>query len=284
MKIGFIGLGIMGSRMATNLVNSGFDVAVYNRSRDKTAALLELGAALWENPANSTSFDIIITMLADPAAVEAVAYGEKGFLKAGHGLWIDCSTTNPSFVRKLAEDAEAQNMRFMDAPVAGSLGQAERAGLVFLAGGDEADVATAKPLLEAMGSKTAHVGDVGMGTSLKLVLNHLLASSMAAFGEALHLGMALGIEKDVLLNTLIGGPVVPPYMQMKKEKLQKGVFDAEFPLRLIYKDMQMVSVAAEEVSVLMPLAKCVQEMFMSANNAGFDNNDFSAIAAFLENR
>jgi len=284
MKIGFIGLGIMGSRMAANLVNSGYDVAVYNRSREKADSLVELGASLWEHPSDDKKFDIVITMLADPSALENVAFGENGFLKSGHGLWIDCSTTNPTFVRGLAEEAEKNNVRFMDAPVAGSLAQAERAELVFLAGGDEADVAAAKPLFEAMGSRTAHIGDVGMGMSLKLVLNHLLACSMAAFGEALHLGMALGIEKESLLNTLIGGPVVPPYMQMKKDKLQSGEYAAEFPLRLIHKDMQMVSSAADEVSVPMPVANCVKDIFLSARNAGYEDADFSAIAAFLESR
>ncbi|MEL6824547.1 MAG: NAD(P)-dependent oxidoreductase, partial [Calditrichota bacterium] len=213
-----------------------------------------------------------------------VALGEDGFLKAGHRLWIDCSTTNPAFVRRLAEEAEKNNVRFMDAPVAGSLGQAERAELVFLAGGDEADLAAATPLLEAMGNRTAHIGDVGMGMSLKLVLNHLLACSMVAFGEAMHLGMALGIEKEHLLNTLIGGPVVPPYMQMKKNKLQSSVYEAEFPLRLIHKDMQMVASAAAEVSVPLPVANCVKEVFLSAKNAGYEDADFSAVAAFLENR
>ncbi|MGH1362083.1 MAG: NAD(P)-dependent oxidoreductase [Calditrichia bacterium] len=284
MNIGFIGIGIMGSRMAGNLLKAGHSVAVFNRSIEKVSPLLEAGASHWihlNNP--SPKFDVVITMLSDSKAVESVALGDDGFLEHFKGLWIDCSTTTPEFARHIFDFADQHGVRFMDAPVGGSLGQAERAELIFLCGGDAADFAFSAPLFEAMGAKSVHVGDLGMGTSLKLVLNHLLASSMAAFAEALHFGMALGLEKSTLLNILIGGPVVPPYMQMKKEKLAVQSYDAEFPLRLMHKDMQMVSLAAYSVGVPMPVACTVKELFLMAQQAGHGDADFSALAGFLEN-
>src|SRR5258706_15501302 len=188
MKIGFVGLGAMGSRMAANLQKTGVPLVVYNRSREKAAALVSAGALFGDTPAALASeVEVLFTMLAHPAAVREAALGRDGFLdrlRPG-ALWVDCSTVNPSFSREMASAAQARKLRFLDAPVAGSRGPAAQAALVFFVGGDAADLEACGALLRAMGSRIVHVGGHGMGAALKMVNNLLLASSMAAFAEGL---------------------------------------------------------------------------------------------------
>lgn len=277
--VGFIGLGIMGSRMALNLQKNGTDLVVYNRTQSKGAELIKTGAVWAGSPAEvATRADIVITMLATPEAVTAVSNGILGNLAAGK-IWIDATTTHPTFVRQIATAAQTAGIRYIDAPVAGSKHQAESAQLVFFAGGTEVDVKEVTPILKQMGQRVVHVGENGMGVSLKVVVNHLLGSSMAAFAEALALGEGLGLPREMLLNSLVGGPVAPPYLVSKKEKLHSQDYsDTEFPLRLMHKDMHMVATAAYDSGVTMPVANLTKEIFHQAVNAGAGEEDFSAIS------
>jgi 3-hydroxyisobutyrate dehydrogenase-like beta-hydroxyacid dehydrogenase len=285
MKIGFIGLGIMGSRMATNLQKQGHDLIVFNRTPDKSVSLVDNGAVQVNTPvAVAEQVEVLFTMLAHPEAVTEVAPGKHGFLThlSPNSLSIDCSTVHPSFSRRMAQEAQSRQVRFLDAPVAGSKNQAEQAKLVFMIGGDEADVQYCHPLLEAMGSKILHIGEHSMGSALKLVLNHLLATSMVAFAEGMVLGQALGISQETLFNTLLGGPVAAPYLSMKRQKLEHEDYEAEFPLRWMQKDMQMVSIAAYESGVAMPLGNLAKELYGLGLQQGLGQQDFSAIYSFLK--
>ncbi|MEO0947856.1 MAG: NAD(P)-dependent oxidoreductase [Cyanobacteria bacterium J06641_5] len=280
MKIGFIGLGIMGSRMAANLHDRGYELVVYNRSPQKTEPLVAAGAVAATNPtAVATQVEILITMLAHPKAVREAALGEGGFLRqlAAGTTWIDCSTVHPSFAREMAAAAQAQQVRFLDAPVAGSKPQAAAAELVFLVGGEAADIDRARPLLEAMGRKVAHIGPVGQGSAMKLVVNHLLGTSMLAFAESLALGTGLGLAQDDLLEALVGGPVAPPYLASKRQKLATGDYAPEFPLEWLHKDLQLVARAAYEVGVAMPTSAVTKEIYGLAARQGMNRQDFSAI-------
>jgi 3-hydroxyisobutyrate dehydrogenase/glyoxylate/succinic semialdehyde reductase len=167
MKIGFIGLGIMGSRMAANLLKKGHDLVVYNRTRQKADSLIQAGAIWAPTPADvAKQVTVIITMLARPDAVaETALIGKNGFLNqlVDNSLWIDCSTVNPSFSRLMAHEAKQRKIRFIDAPVGGSKGPAEQGQLLFFVGGEKADVDEARLLLEAMGKAVYHVGGHGMG-------------------------------------------------------------------------------------------------------------------------
>jgi 3-hydroxyisobutyrate dehydrogenase/glyoxylate/succinic semialdehyde reductase len=230
MKIGFIGLGIMGSRMAANLQKKGHELVVYNRTKQKADSLIAAGAVWAPTPADvAKQVTIIFTMLAKPDAVaETALIGKHGFLNhlVDNSLWIDCSTVNPSFSRLMANEAKQRKVRFIDAPVAGSKGPAEQAQLLFFAGGEKADVDEALPLLEAMGKAVHHVGGHGMGTSMKMVNNLILAQAMVAFSEAIVLGESLGMPKDMLFTTLLSSPVVAPFLSLKRTNLcacsQKG--------------------------------------------------------------
>jgi 3-hydroxyisobutyrate dehydrogenase-like beta-hydroxyacid dehydrogenase len=288
MKIGFIGLGIMGSRMSANLQKKGHDLVVYNRTKQKADPLIANGAIWAPTPADvAKQVTIIFTMLAKPDAVaETALLGKNGFLNhlVDNSLWIDCSTVSPSFSRLMAAEAKQRKIRFIDAPASGSKGPAEQGQLLFFAGGEKKDVDEAKPLLEAMGKAVYHVGGHGMGTSLKMVNNLILAQAMVAFSEALVLGESLGISQQDLFNTLLGSPVVAPFLAFKKQKIEEGKFDAEFPLQWMHKDMQLATETAYENGVAMPAANVTKEIYALAMRNGLGEQDFSAVYKLLRER
>ena len=286
-RVGFIGLGAMGSRMAANLQKSGSRLTVFNRTRDKAESLLGGGATWGDTPAAvAEQAEVLFTMLAHPAAVEEAALGQNGFLYRlqPHALWVDCSTVNPSFSREMASEAQARKLRFLDAPVAGSREPAARGELAFFVGGDPADLQACRPLLQTMGSKIVHVGGHGMGSALKMVNNLLLASSMAAFAEGLVLGQALGISQQNLLDFLLGTALVAPYLAGKRENIERGDYAAQFPLQWMQKDLHLAAVSAQEAAVALPLANAAKEIYQLAARHGSAQQDFSAIYAFLNAR
>jgi 3-hydroxyisobutyrate dehydrogenase/glyoxylate/succinic semialdehyde reductase len=287
MKVGFIGLGAMGSRMAARLQKTGSRLAVFNRTRDKAEPLIREGATWADTPAVvAGQAEIVFTMLAHPAAVKEAALGQDGFLSRlpPRALWVDCSTVNPSFSREMAAEARARKLRFLDAPVAGSREPAARGELTIFVGGDAADLEACRPLLQAMGSKIVHVGGHGMGSALKMVNNLLLASSMAAFAEGLVLGEALGIQPERLLDVLLGSPLVAPYMAGKRNKMARGDYAPEFPMEWMQKDLHLAGVSAQETAVALPLAGAAKELYELAARQGHAKEDFSAIYAFLNAR
>jgi len=285
MNIGFIGLGIMGSRMAANLQKRGHSLAVYNRTRGKAEPLLSRGAAWAYSPAAlATHAEIIFTMLAHPDAVEEAARGKEGFLPhlTPGQMWIDCSTVNPSFSRKMAAGVQARGIHFLGAPVTGSKSQAELGKLVFWVGGEAADLEACRPLLEAMGSRIVHCGGQGMGASLKMVVNQLLGTVMAAFAEGMVLGESLGLSRQILFEALLCGPAAAPFLALKRERIEKGNYEeADFPLRWSQKDLHLASVSAYETGVSMPLTNVAKEIYRLAIREGNGDKDFSAIYDYL---
>lgn len=282
--IGFIGLGIMGSRMAANLQAAGHNLIVWNRTPDKADALVEKGATLAQSPAQvAAEVETLITMLAHPQAVEETALGENGFLDAlsANALWIDCSTVNPSFSRHMAQEAQQRNVRFVDAPVAGTKQPAADGTLTFFAGGDADDIAACQPLFDIMGSKTVHVGAAGSGTALKMVVNGLLANAMTAFSEAMALGQTLGIKQDKLLDALIGGPVVAPFVAYKRGNIEADDYSADFPLRWMHKDLHLAALSGYENGAALPLTNANKEIYQLAMQAGLGDDDFAAIYRYL---
>ncbi len=197
MKIGFIGLGIMGSRMAANLQKHGYTLVVFNRTRAKTEPLLGPCGTFSDSPAKlAEQVDVLFTMLAHPDAVEQAALGANGFLnhlRAG-ALWVDCSSVNPSFSKKMATAAAARQIRFVDAPVTGSAPVAAEAKLVFWVGADGADLERIRSLLLCMGNKIVHAGGHGMGTSMKMVI------TLDAKGYASRLGERVRSRRGHALN------------------------------------------------------------------------------------
>lgn len=279
MKIGFIGLGIMGNLMALNLQAEGYELIVHNRTKEKANELIAGGATWADSPAEVASqVNILFTMLAHPEAVRSTAHEFLPAFSAG-SLWIDCSTVNPSFSREMAQLATDHQIRFLDAPVAGSKKPAESGELVFFVGGE--DVAEAQPFFDIMGKKTVHVGGHGMGTSLKMIVNMQLAVAMASFAEGVAIGRSLGITEETLFNVLIGGPVVPPFVAGKREKLENSDYEPEFPLQWMRKDLHLAAESAYETGASATLASLARELYGYAAKEGYAEEDFSAIYKYF---
>ncbi|AMM50093.1 hypothetical protein TH61_01360 [Rufibacter sp. DG15C] len=285
MKIGFIGLGIMGSRMAANLQKAGHELVVYNRTANKADELVAQGAHLAKSPEEvGQQCRLVLTMLSTPEAVEEVAIGPDGFLKAlpGNSLWVDCSTVNPSFTARMAQVALKMGHRFVDAPVSGSLLPAQNGQLIFLVGGEVRDVEEIRPLLDVMGKDVTHVGGHSQGASMKMTVNMLMGTIMAGFAEALRLGTSLGISEEMLCQTILGGPAAAPFLKLKEQKLHTKDFSPEFPLEWMHKDLHLASVTAYEQGVALPALQTVKELYAQAKQDGYADQDFSSIYGFLQ--
>jgi 3-hydroxyisobutyrate dehydrogenase-like beta-hydroxyacid dehydrogenase len=284
MKIGFIGLGIMGSRMAANLQSHGYSLVVFNRTRAKAEPLLGPCGRFADSPAKlAGQVDVLFTMLAHPDAVEEAALGADGFLNhlRPDTLWVDCSSVNPAFSKKMAAAAAARQIRFVDAPVTGSAPVAAEAKLIFWVGADKRDLESIRPLLLCMGSKIVHTGEHGCGTSMKMVINLLLGNAMAAFAEAMALGEGLGLSSKMLFDSLLGTPVVAPFLAAKRDKIDNRNYEVEFPLRWMQKDMHLATLSAYETGVALPLTNVTKEMYQLAVRDGHATEDFSAIYEFV---
>ncbi len=284
MKIGFVGLGIMGGRMAANLAKQRHVLVVYNRTRAKAEALAGPCVTIADSPAKAAKeAAVLFTMLAHPDAVEEAALGDNGFLDhlEPGAIWVDCSSVNPSFSKRMAAEAERRNVRFVDAPVTGSAPAASDAKLVFWVGAGDVDLETIRPLLLSMGNKIVHVGGHGAGTSMKMVVNLLMGNAMAAFAEGMELGEALGISRRVLFDSLLETPAVAPFLALKRAKIDNGNYATEFPIAWMQKDLHLASVSAFETGVALPLTNSAKEIYRLAMRNGHANEDFSAIYEFL---
>ena len=288
MQIAFLGMGIMGSRMAANLIRAGHSLAVWNRTAAKAEVLGRAGAQVSTSPAECVRAGggaaLIFSMLSTPEVVAAAA-GE--FLSAGKAgaLWVDCSTVGPAASRRFAGMAGEHGLRFLDAPVTGSKDAAEQGRLRFFVGGAPEDFAEARPVLEQMGMAVTHMGAAGQGSAIKLVFNMLVGAAMLAYAEGLALGEGLGFSRTQMLDLTLGMPHVAPLVATKRARLESGDFaDSDFPLWLLQKDLQLASQAAYEAGVAMPQANAAKEVYRLAMRAGLGEADYAAVVGFLTGR
>ncbi|GGE29547.1 hypothetical protein GCM10011391_05110 [Pullulanibacillus camelliae] len=283
--LAFIGLGIMGSLMAKNIQKAGYTLTVHNRTKEKAKALIADGAQWAATPKEAVAHaDIVFTMLANPTVVEAIAYDKNGILpnmKKG-ALWVDMSTVNPSFSKKMADAARNHQLRYLDAPVSGSKVPAEKGELIFLVGGTQEDCAEAQPYFDIMGKATHFMGENGQGSAMKILINLMLAQSMAVFSETVHLGEAMGLGKENVVELLLNHPVAAPILQGKKNNILNETFEPEFPLAHMQKDLHLVAQTAFEHHYAMPLANAAKELYAQAKQHGLGNQDMSAIFQWLK--
>jgi glyoxylate/succinic semialdehyde reductase len=279
MDIAFLGLGIMGSRMAANLSAAGHTVRVWNRSSDKAQALASAGCIPCATPVEAVEgVQLAITMLADPPALESVAH-EGGLLAAmpQNCLWVDCSTVDPDTSRRLGAEATSRGLRFLDAPVSGSLGAAAAGKLIFLVGGDAQDLDQARPALEAMGVRIVHAGPVGAGSALKLVNNLFLAQTQAAWSESLGLATKLGLSIETVHDAVLPSHVAPGFLTFKRPKLEAREWSPEFPLRLALKDIRLALACAREAGLELAQANTCEQLYSKAFDRSLGDLDISAI-------
>lgn len=282
--IGFIGLGIMGQNMAANLLEKGEQLVVYNRTKEKAQALLDKGAVWADSPRKvGEQANIVFTMLTDPAAIQAVAYGEDGLFSGmqENSLWVDVSTVKPAFTKEMADAARAHHIRFIDAPVSGSKAPAQQGKLHFLVGGEEQDVKEVTPLLEKMGQSIQYMGANGNGSATKLAVNMLLVQSLTGLSEAISFGEAVGLDKEHLMDVLLALPVTSDIQAGKRDTILQQNFDPQFPLEHAYKDLQQISETAYEAGAPLPMTNSVKELYALAKKNGYGKQDVAAVYALL---
>ena len=286
MKVGFIGLGIMGGRMAARILEEGHTLVVHNRTEAAARDLIKAGATWADSPAEVTrQVEVVVTMLADPDAVRSMALGEQGLLSgAREGLvWIDSSTVDPAFSREMSAAATEREVQFLDAPVAGSKEPARKGELLFLIGGPGVALQKCSQIFSAMGKKALHFGDAGKGSSMKMIVNLMLGQSMLAFTEAFALGRSMGLTSSQLFNTLAPTPVVAPLIGVLRQRLEDGDFDANFPLKHMHKDLVLAGKCAEEHGAAFESARVAEQIYGRAKDGGKGDDDFSAIFDYLVN-
>lgn len=281
MKIGFIGLGQMGSGMAANLLKAGHEVSIYNRSAGKTESLVRMGAKAPGEIATSSASDAVITMLANDEAVESVVFGKAGVLQSlpKNAVHISCSTISVALSQRLAAAHEAAGQNFLSAPVFGRP-DAAAAGKLFVVVGGAADVIkSCLPLFEAIGQKTFVMSDRPDAANLvKLSGNFLIASVIEALGEAIALIGKGGVDRqkylELLTSTLFNAPVYKTYGGL----IVEGKFEPPgFAALLGQKDIQLALAAANTLRVPMPLASLIRDRFLALLAQGGETLDWSAI-------
>jgi 3-hydroxyisobutyrate dehydrogenase-like beta-hydroxyacid dehydrogenase len=281
MKTGFIGLGRMGSAMATNLVKAGHNVTVFNRSPQKRRELVELGAQEATRVADACRGYAVITMLADDTAVTDVTFGEDGILQSlqTDAIHISMSTISVALSRKLAQAHAEAGQRFVAAPVFGRPDMAAAAKLFIVTGGDTVSLATCQPLFNAMGQKTLSIGAESAAANLvKLSGNFLFAAVIEALGEAVALVGKAGIDRqafvDVLTSTIFPAPAYKTYGNLIAER---RFTPAAFAAPLGFKDIRLMLAAAEALRVPMPLGSLLRDRFLRLLAQGGDNLDWAAV-------
>jgi 3-hydroxyisobutyrate dehydrogenase-like beta-hydroxyacid dehydrogenase len=286
LRVGFVGLGRMGSRMAANIARAGFPLVLYNRTRD-TAELLadELGATVAGSAADAASqSDVMVTMLSDPEATLAVYQGPSGILEGlkADAVAVDMGTTGEEASRAIATFVESIGAGFVDAPVSGSVAFAESGSLTIMAGGADAHVKRVMPILEAMGSKIFHLGPTGAGSIMKLAVNAVVYGLCEALSEALVLAEASGIDRERAYEVFASSAAAAPFVHYRREEFEHpGTPPVAFRLALAKKDLDLILTLAGLYGTPMPQADVNRATLERAMDAGWSEHDVSAVAEYL---
>ncbi|HEX6555926.1 MAG TPA: NAD(P)-dependent oxidoreductase [Ktedonobacteraceae bacterium] len=280
--IGLIGMGHMGSHMASRLIHAGYHLTVYDRTREKAQAIA--GATVAETPKEAAAHsEVVISIVTDDAALDEVMLGPDGVLAGTHAgsVIIDMSTVSPRASRHLFQAARAQGVAMIDAAVSGSVLQVEQGSLVIFVGGEQETYQRCQPILGILGQSSFYLGPSGMGTTMKLVVNTLLGLGMQALAEAIALGEKAGLEKDVLLDVLGQTAVLTAGQKAKLENVRREQYPTQFALSLQHKDLRLIINEADEVSVPMPATAVTLQMYTAALTKGMEA-DFSIMIKFME--
>jgi 3-hydroxyisobutyrate dehydrogenase-like beta-hydroxyacid dehydrogenase len=285
MDIGFVGLGIMGSAMAANLVKAGFKVTVWNRSADKCRPLVAAGACRADSPrAVAEAADILFAMMATPAAVESVRDGADGIiagLRPGTG-YVDMSTVDAETSLESARLTHEAGGLFLEAPVAGSRKPAEDSTLTIMAAGDRGAFDSALPALEKMGRKILYLGDTGNAARMKLANNLVMGGMLAALCEGMALASGSGLDTAQFLEVLDSGAVSNAMFRLKGPQIASAAeFPAAFPLKHMQKDLRLALRLAEETGQPLFVTATVNELYKTALAQGLGDSDFAAICRVI---
>jgi 3-hydroxyisobutyrate dehydrogenase/2-hydroxy-3-oxopropionate reductase len=281
MRVAFLGLGIMGHAMATNLVKAGHEVRVWNRTPGKDVP----GARTAATPAEAAQgVEVVWMCVSDTNAVEQVLFGPNGVEHSlNSGMVVaDSSTISPTATRKFAERFRSRGVDYVDAPMTGSKIGAANATLIFIVGGEESVLARIQPLFDAMGKQIFRMGETGKGQAAKLVMNLQIALIYEGFAEALTLAAKLGVEPETLIPLIQASMVRSGVVEYKAPFVLKRDFSPNFPLRLMQKDIHLALEAARELRVKLPGLQTVEEIYELSSEEGQQDLDYAATLTLLE--
>src|SRR6266576_3059972 len=283
-SLGFIGMGHMGSHMAQKLLDAGYQLTVYDRTKQKAKALGQRGAQVAQTPKDlAANCQVVMACVTDDEAQQDVMFGPDGALAGVHGgsVIIDLSTVSPDASRRLYQAAKEKGVPMIDAAVSGSVPQVDQGSLVIFVGGEQKTYQQCKPILDVLGKNSYYMGASSMGTTMKLVVNTLLGLGMQALAEAIALGEKAGLEKGLLLDVLGQTTVLTPGQKSKLENVKREEYPTNFALSLMHKDFRLVLSQAYDLSVSMPATAAAQQMYTAAMAKGMDE-DFSIMIKFME--
>jgi 3-hydroxyisobutyrate dehydrogenase-like beta-hydroxyacid dehydrogenase len=283
-NLGFVGLGVMGSRMAKRLLDAGHSITGYNRTKAKSQWLLDAGMKWADSPrAAAESSEAVFSMIANNAALRAVTEGKEGILAGlSRGkIYVEMSTVSPAAIRELAKQVEANGAEMLDAPVSGSSITLEEGKLSFMVGGKREVFEKVRPYLQAIGPKATYVGGHGLAAAMKVATNLSLAVQMLAFSEGLLLAEKSGIARataaDVLFNSVMASPMVkyrgPFVLNMPDEAL--------FDVNMMQKDLLLALEMGRQLDVPLPTTAVTNEFLTAARGMGFSDKDFAIVFEVL---
>jgi 3-hydroxyisobutyrate dehydrogenase len=286
-RIGFVGLGIMGSRMAANLRRAGYELTVYNRTRERAEAwAAEHGGTVARTPAEvGAASDVIVTMVVDGGQVHEVLLGEDGVAAgaAAGALCVDMSTIAPGDSRRIAGALAQSAIAFVDAPVTGSSPKAQDGTLTIMAGGSTDDFERARPLFEVMGELVVHVGEqVGQGEMVKLINNAVAAANAHTLAQALVVGRATGVDLDALTQVMSAGSGGSAMLALKAGPMRDHDYSTLFKLEHMLKDVRLCLEEGQAAGVPFPAAAAVREALTAGMGRGLGDADFAAVLEAVE--
>ena len=284
-KLGFIGLGVMGKPMATNLLKAGYPLTVWNRTRSKMDDLVKLGAAAGESPKDvAEKSDVVITIVSDSPDVEEVVLGPSGVIEGAKPgmILIDMSTISPTVTRKIAEKLAEKGVKMLDAPVSGGDIGAKQGTLSIMVGGPKEAFDECLPILEVLGKRITYMGSNGMGQSTKLCNQVICVLNIEAVCEGLMLGAKLGLDLEKLLNVVTAGAAGSWMLSNLGPKMIKRDFEPGFRISHQQKDLRLALTAAAEVNLPLPGTALVNQMFRSAEAEGLSAKGTQALIVAME--
>ena len=284
-RVGFIGIGLMGSQMSRKILEAGYPLTVWNRKKEKAGALLSAGAKWADSPKGVAQVcDVVITIVTDSAASEEVICGRNGVLEGAHpGLvLIDMGSIAPEMSRSIAERARAKGIPLLDAPVTGNPKVASEGRLGIMVGGPQETFEACLPLFEKMGVKIIHVGENGKGTTLKLINNLIMGVAIEAVAEALVLAAKAGIDPQKVLEITSVGGARTGAMETRGPRMIKHDFSPHFSANNMHKDLSGALKLAEEVGASLPATSISREMLRAAKSQGKGDMDSCVVITVIE--
>jgi 3-hydroxyisobutyrate dehydrogenase len=285
-RVGFIGLGIMGSRMAANLVRAGHELTVWNRTREKALEWSEVhGGTVADTPAQAASqADVVITMVVDGPQVKAVLLGPDGVAEGAPPdlLCVDMSTIAPTDTRRIGAALAERGIALVDAPVTGSSPKAEDGTLTIMAGGDARDFERARPLFEVMGEVVVHVGELSHGEMIKLISNAVAASNAVTVAQALIVGKQTGVDLEALERVMGAGAAGSTMLDLKAGPMRRHDYETLFKLEHLLKDVRLCLEEGQAAGAPFPSAALAREVLTAGLARDLGDKDFAALIEVLE--